>query len=434
MEEVIEKLESQGKNTLAKIIRDYGETDIDKYSENIWKYTNKFIIEEELINAFKIEFKRVGINESKWNNIISSIRKYKTIQTATHIGLLDSTSVPAFAIHSIALRKIPEDAYYIVGAFSGIPFSNDSYPGAISWKLENDFNQIIDTQSEYYNIFKKRQKDRLRDVKDEIFNRISLYENDSKNDLVYRSETPNTFKKVYPYLNDSIKKYLKYSEAEKDFTKIMLNSCQDFSQKLFDNKKIIYIDINEVVTNYLLLVLKNKHHFIYKMFFNKDINKKIIDKWSKDTSFFYDVVNFKNSKKQVSAYIDGFMLKNQVTEERITPEDLIKKLKKERLCPGTFVVFTALAFLNGLQCLGSFKQVGYLTKYKEKWLEIDLLPQNVLEVKTDALTTGIIPSKKMQYLTAIDIILGDSFDYKKDIKILNDLIIPIKEKLINFKA
>ncbi len=430
--ELINTLKSQGKETLANVIEQNGALSILEYSKKLWNYSTNIQLEEELKEAFRIEFRRIGIDESLWNEIINSLDKYRTIQTAPHTGLIDSTSVPALTLHSVALAGIPPDAWYVVGTFSGIPFGNDSYPGALSWNKDTDFKYVINENSEYYSLFKKRQADRMRDVKEEKFNRLALYSNTDRDDLVYRSKIPETFTNIYPYLTNPVKDYTKYNSGETDFTKVMVNTTTKFSQEFFNNNKIIYLDINEVISNYLTLVLKNKDHFIYKMFFDESTHKKVMDIWSKDAHFFYDLIDSQNGKKQVHAYIDNMLLKNTKDEEDITPLVLIDKLKNTRFCPGVFIGFTVLSFLNGFQCFGSFKQISYLTDYKKTWLESSLLPVDIKNVKTDSLTTGSLPNEESRYVTAIDIVLGKNWKFDPNLT-LNEILLPMQDRLLGFK-
>src|SRR3989344_5647223 len=109
--QLIEILKSQGKDTLANVIRDHGDLSISLYSKYLWEYDTQIPLEPSLIQAFQIEFKRLNIDEIKWKEIINSLEKYRTLQTAPHTGLLDSTSVPAMALHTVALESIPSDAY-----------------------------------------------------------------------------------------------------------------------------------------------------------------------------------------------------------------------------------------------------------------------------------------------------------------------------------
>lgn len=169
------------------------------------------------------------------------------------------------------------------------------------------------------------------------------------------------------------------------------------------------------------------------MFFDLDTHKQVMDIWSKDAHFFYDLVDSQNGKKQVHAYIDEFILKNKINEEHITPYSLINKLRNDRLCPGVFLGFTILSFLNGFQCFGSFKQVTYLADYKNTWLESGLLPVDIKNIRTDSLTTGALPNTEMQYVTAIDMILNTKWNPNDNVNCFNDIILPMQDRLIGFK-
>lgn len=431
--ELVATLQSQGKDTLASVIESRGGFSVADYSKYLWSYTTGIQLEPELVQAFKMEFQRLEIDESKWDAIINSLNKYRSIQTAPHTGLLDSTSVPALTLQWLTMQSLPEDAYYVVGTFSGIPFGNDSYPGALSCSKQYGLENLINKDCTDFTMFQKRQDDRNRDVPSDMYNRIALYDNKNRDELVYRSTVPEIFKNTYSNLTKPVQDYLVYKNNESDFTKVMLLSATKFAQKFFNNEKIIYVDINEVVSNYLTLVLQNTNHFVYKMFFDKEAHKQVIDIWSHDAHFFYDMVDNKNGKKQVHAYIDEFILKNGKNEEQITPEILVNKLKNDRLCPGVFLGFTILAFLNGFQCFGSFKQVGYLTDYKNTWMENNILGVDITSVRTDSLTTGILPNENERYLTTLDIVLGSSWNPARYVQDFNDIILPMQDRLIAFK-
>ncbi len=433
LQDLTASLNSQGKHILANVIDKFADYSIENYSKYLWDYNTDISLEPELVQAFKMEFTRLGIDEGEQDKIIESLVKYRTLQTAPHTGLMDSTSVPAFTMHYIGTKSLPDDAYYVVGTFSGIPFGNDSYPGAISFSKETDFEDVIKPDSPALNEFKKKQSDRERDVVNEKWNRISLYDKSLRDELVYRSTVPQIFKDNYNNFSEIVADYLVYKDGDTDFTKVMLNSVQKFSRNLFRNDRLVYIDINEVITNYLTLVLNNKDHFIYKMFFDAGVHKQIIDTWSRDAHFFYDMVDSKNGKKQVHAYIDDLVLKNGLNETELTPEILIKKLKDDRLCPGVFIGFTILAFLNGFQCFGSFKQVGYLSEYKDIWMKSNLLGIDISSVRTDSLTTGTLPHESEKYYTAIDILLGKTWQPNNYVTKFSDIITGMEERLLAFK-
>lgn len=426
LSELLQKLKTDGKEVLANTISNFGNLSIKEYSEKLWTYSSNISFEPALKEAFRKEFDRVGIEKFEQEKILISLEKYRTVQTAPHTGFHDSARL--LTSHSIALASIPEDAYYVCATFSGIPYGNDSYPGALTFTKKYDFRDIIEN-AELIKEAEKKQSDRERDLLDDGYNRLSLYPARDRDMLVYKSTTNEVYKKYFPTFKSPIKDILKNDES---ITKNMLYTNQKIFSQIFPNKKIICVDKNEIVSNYLQIVLRDKEHFMYKIFFDKDMHEKIIKIFSTDEHFFYHSREDGTSERGEHAYIENFVLKSKSLNEEITPDTLIDKLKNGKLCPGIFVGFTIFAFLNGFQCFGSFKQVGYLTLYKNMWLENNLLPFDIKNVVTNSLTTGGIPDEKFRKLTPIDILLGSEWKVDNKEK-FGEYLLAIKDVLLAFK-
>lgn len=423
---MIENLRGDNKIVLADIIEKNKDLSIKDYSKKLWEYDTDISFEPALKEAFIKEFERLGIEKSEQEKILESLEKYRTVQTAPHTGFHDSSRF--LTSHAIALSSIPKDAYYICATFSGIPYGNDSYPCAFTFTKKYNFEDIIENN----NLLKeaeKKQSDRERDLGDDGYNRLSLYPARDRDMLVYKSITNEVYQKYLPTFKSPIKDIL---IDEKSMTKNMIYTNQKILSKIFPDKKIICVDKNEIVSNYLQIVLRDKEHFIYKIFFNKEIHEKIIKIFSTDEHFFYHSREDGTSERGEHAYIENLVLKSKSLNEEITSEILIEKLKDTKLCPGIFVGFTIFAFLNGFQCFGSFKQVGYLSKYKDMWAKNNLLPFDIKNVATDSLTTGGIPDERFRKLTPIDILLGSEWKIDEEEK-FGEYLFSIKEVLLAFK-
>lgn len=426
LSEFLQKLNNDGKEVLANTIVNFGHLSINKYSEKLWAYNSSIPFEPALKEAFRKEFDRVGIEKSEQEKIIVSLEKYRTVQTAPHTGFHNSARL--LTSHAIALASIPEDAYYICATFSGIPYGNDSYPGAFTFTKKYDFRDVLDND-ELIKEAEKKQSDRERDLGDDGYNRLSLYPARDRDMLVYKSTINEVYKKYFPAFKSPIKDILISDES---MTKDMLYTDKRILSHIFSDKKIICVDKNEIVSNYLQIVLRDKEHFMYKIFFDKDVHEKIIQIFSTDEHFFYHSRENGTSERGEHAYIENLVLKSKSLNEEITPDILIEKLENGKLCPGIFIGFTIFAFLNGFQCFGSFKQVGYLTRYKNIWMENNLLPFDIKNVVTDGLTTGGIPDEKFRKLTPIDILLGSEWKIDNEEK-FGEYLLAIKDVLLAFK-
>lgn len=430
--ELILELKQQGKNILADCLENMQDKTAAEYSQELWNTAlSEISIEPALIRAIEKELTRCDYSTEESSRIIDSFKKYRLLQTAPHTGLHEGARL--LSLHWLGTVSMPQDAYYICATFSGIPFGNDSYPGAVSVSSKHAITDLFMSNSLLIPDFVKRDQDRLRDTGDVGFHRISLVPKEYRDTLVYRSQVPEKFWDVWNQLVAPIQNLISQDlQDKKDFTKIMLKSSENSTRRALGRKQIVYLDGNEIISNYLQEVLADKDHFIYKMFFEQDMHAKIMRTWQTNTHFFYEVVSRESGETQTHAYIDSLVLKTKFGETPITPAGLIEKLKNTKLSPGIFLTFTVFSFLNGLTCLGGFKQVGYLTEYKKTWLESELLPHDITAVKTDALTTGMIIDASGHALTPIDVALGSEFNASPSMP-MEELILPIAPILRGFK-
>ena len=95
-------------------------------------------------------------------------------------------------------------------------------------------------------------------------------------------------------------------------------------------------------------------------------------------------------------------------------EKLMQMLQERTLCPGLFIGFSVLVYLNGLNCLGSFEQVEYLAKFKKIWQHFEFegaVPQKQLQ--TRRLSCGRMISKDGKPVYPLDLILGKKAELEK---------------------
>jgi hypothetical protein len=427
--ELIQIFREQDKNVLADILHTQGKDTIQHYSQKLWMYTSKLPFEQVLKNAFIKEFTRLDIPANSHQAIIDSLEKYRSIQTGPHIGFHDSNRL--LTAHTVALASLPEDAYYVVATFSGIPFGNDSYPGALSWSKQHSFEKVLLDEKLIREAYIKHS-DRERDLGIESQYRLTLYPARDRDMLVYRSTVTEQYTTYQKALTPQLKTFFPSTESGASFTKTMLQSYQALLQNTFPGKKIIALDVNEVISNYMQEVLNDTNHFIYKMFFHKETHELMLKHFSTSEHFFYDVHRVGTKEKSVHTYIEQFLLKSSVRSEDITSEKLQHLLQDTKLCPGIFLGFTILAFMNGFQCFGSFKQIHYLSDYKHKWLELNVLKHDITHIKTDSLTTGGVSDEAMRTLTAIDIALGTKWVCNIQ-QTLEEILLPIESVLRAFK-
>src|SRR3989344_5524942 len=133
-ERILIKLRELGKLELALEIEKLWDKTSESYSKEVNTYSPQIEMEPILKIAFTAELKRVGHNDIEIEQIIESLDKNRIIQTAPH--LVPSSGPRMFFIDWLSSLSLDQARYYVVGMYSGIPFSNSFYPGCLSFKKD----------------------------------------------------------------------------------------------------------------------------------------------------------------------------------------------------------------------------------------------------------------------------------------------------------
>jgi len=184
-----------------------------------------------------------------------------------------------------------------------------------------------------------------------------------------------------------------------------------------------------VIRNYLLIVLKDTSHPIHCILFNKKIRQKVFSNFPQEIPIFTIEVSHKNKIRHRSVVLKNCLLQSQNYHLELSPENLIQELQKGVLCPGLFLVFTVLSFINGLRCFGSFEQVEYLADFKQRWLKIDFLDKEIVNrANISSLTSGCCLDESGNAIYPIDLLLGFEWNFPEDIT-LGELMEPLLPRM-----
>lgn len=293
MDSLIKSLRDKGKNNLADCIEENHQKPALLYSKELNAYSPKRALEKEMKDAFRKELQRIGAKDAE--EILDSLEKRRILQTAPHLGATESPRM--LCINWLGSLGVPDDEYYVVAMYSGIPFSNNSRPGRINRKKDS----------------------------------INLFPSSMQDDLVFRSKIPEKLLEVVKTLPNELQKFLPEAKVGDSYTKWALQVCTNIERKILGRENLVYLDINEVVANYLEEIKKKKEHPMHK----------------------------------------------------------IKEMKEMNL----FFAFAPF-LLNHFKCFGSFRQVEYLPQYQKKLAELKFLNDFDLDsVPTASLTTGEFKNK-----------------------------------------
>lgn len=398
MESSIALLEKKGRVQLAKVLKKCGHMPLSEYSQSLYAYQPLCPLEPVLLNAFETKLQQIETTER--DLLLQDLQQHRTIQTSTHLTASEGPSF--FAIHWLSTLGLPENRPYWVSTFSGVPFSNSAWSGCLNYSDRHALNDLLAEESPLFRELKRAEKDRGRDTHER---RISLFPGKMRDALVYRTAISERMADLLPYLCDPLKTLLPQFE-EGPFSQWALQFCQNQMRSLFPDKQMVYLDLNEVISRYLIQVLEDPTHVITRSLFDPQMRNSLLVAFENDLPLFMLPTV---GKRERFASLTLRMVQDDTLPESMdwSPHVLIQKIQTERWCPGLFLMFTILSFLNGFKCLGSYGQVEYLEEFRQGWLQVDLLDEDVVrQVPSDGLTSGRFIDQNNDPLFPLDVIMG----------------------------
>ena len=418
-------LQNAKRPVLADILEKLWELPLLEYSASLWeKPASTPPMEKALLEAFESEFCRIGLSYEQAREFCDSLEKTRILQTATH---LTATEGPTFlALHQLALLGLPPQETYFVGSFSGVPFTNSAWSGCLNYSKRFDLEALISPQAAEFAELKRSDADRSRDSAER---RISLIPGKMRDARVFQSRIPQKLLNLQPHFAEAIRKISPATVCGDDFTVWASQFCTNQLRQIIPQKSLLYFDLNEVIRNYLLKVLQNSTHPLHRLLFERKIRESVFAEFPAETPLFTVEVLHKNKIRQEAVIIQDEMLNSQNYQLELSQQEIIHELETGRLCPGLFLVFTSLSFINGLTCFGSFEQVEYLAEFKRRWLKLDLLEQEVVRtVNISALTSGRCVDEAQAVVHPLDLLLGLEWSFPENITV-GELMKPLLGRL-----
>ncbi|MEC8185347.1 MAG: hypothetical protein VX208_09685, partial [SAR324 cluster bacterium] len=231
---------------------------------------------------------------------------------------------------------------------------------------------------------------------------------------VFGSEVSEKQESLSTHWNDSLKPLMPSAGSGSSFSSWASGFCHNQMKKLFPDSNIVYFDINEVIRNYLLEIMPQSQNRFRGMLLNAKHFQTILESSEVETPLFS--INFKhgNRIRMEPLFLRENRLEGQNYSINMEEEKLVQMLQERTLCPGLFLGFSVLVYLNGLNCLGSFEQVEYLARFKKIWQHFEFegaVPQEQLQ--TRSLSCGRMISKDGKPVYPLDLILGKKAELEK---------------------
>ena len=398
---------------LGEIFSSHWEQTLSEYSKKLYN-PHQPTLEPELLEAFREEWLAMQLPAKKVEQALQQLTELPVLQTSHHVT---PTNGPVFlSLDLISLSGLPQGALYLVAANSGVAFSNPAWTGALSYG-EMELTTLAKIDSPIYRQTLKSAKERKLHGDDN--QRITLIPAKQRDQLVFGTVIEPCHKKKIQDLAPSLSPLVEHMDEGDLYSHWATKSSALIQNRILQTDRILYFDLNQVIKRYLLKTIRLKDHPVSRLLFEDE------NIWS---YFEYPALFLKNHCGKKSNKVDPLIRDAQGLRGRKTglhsgnPQDMLEALAKDHYCPAVFLLFFILRFLNGIKCLGSFKQVEYLEQFRRGWLKIGLdWNLNLEEDQGSSLTTGkLIKDPVIQW--PLDYYLSD-----KTIKLQDYAQVPMGE-------
>ena len=347
---------------LAEIFGEAWQTPLKAYAEKLYR-KNPREIEPELITAFDQELASMGYEPSFIRVILKQLKDIPVLQTSHHIT---PTHGPTFlAIDLICFSGLQPSQLYLIGANSGVAFSNSAWSGALSYGSLS-LEDLLRPDSTAYHRALKADKD--RSTHGDPDRRISLIPSRQRDQLLFGQDLTSYQTELYNQFSDGLQNLMPRMEIAQPFSQWSALAATQTQNQVFKNRKSVIFDINRVISRYLVNILLNQpDHPCSVLLSNAKKSSEILSAFETPPMFLGSYQS-KKSDKVNPLFWKGQGLDGLKTRyEEIRRQELIRQLEEHILCPGLFLLFFILRFLNGIRCLGSFSQIRYLERFRQSW-------------------------------------------------------------------
>ncbi len=351
---------------LCDVFLQYWDTNLKDYATSLYNIDSG-CLENVLKQSITEELEIAGYDTLIIKKAMKQLEQTPVLQTAHHITPTNGPSMLAFDL--ISLSGLKEDQIYLVGANSGVAFSNSAWSGSLSFGLI-PISDLLQSESVVY---KKECKSAInRKDHGDTDNRISLFPSRQRDQLVFNNKISDFQLSLYDQFTDRLKSILPPMNLGEEYSHWAAKSCAEIQKRVLNRQQIIIFDINRVIIRYLIKVLsQDEHHPINKVLFSGSQCSKVQAVFKEPSMFLTSYKGKKSFKVDGLHWHKNGLISKKTGVHPFSRQELIQALEEEKLCPGLFLVFMIVRFLNGIRCLGSFNQIGYLEEFRRNWEELD---------------------------------------------------------------
>jgi hypothetical protein len=396
-EDTARALRAIGRPALAAIVEKEGDTALDAHAARLHVHTPVVPLEPALAAAFREELARRGCAASTVEAALGDLERRRVLQTATHVTASEG---PIFlAMHRLATLGLDPQIPYLVGACSGIPFSNDAAPGCLNVGRRYALSAVIEPGSPAHRARARARAAAEREAPSD--HRISMIPWAMRDASVFHAALPAATREVRASLRPGVRALVPEAPAGDRFVPWALTTAAAILERCL-SRGAVYLDLNVVVARYLETALDDGRHPLHRLLFDTTTRRRVLGALP-SMPLFTAARGPRGTFEPL--HEGGDCLRGPHGDRPLAPAPVLAALRDGQLCPGVYLVFAALALQNGFRCFGGVDQVEYLPLLRDAAASAGFATPSG-DVAACALTTGRTVDDRGEAIHALDVILG----------------------------
>jgi len=358
--------------------------------------------------ALQTEWHRLGQTAPQANALWSQLQQTPVLQTSHH---LTPTHGPSFlSLDLQCLAGLPPGQTYLVGACSGVAFSNTAWSGALCFG-QSRFADLLLPGPALAEALKSQTERAGHSLAEE--QRLSLIPSRWRDQLLFGQPLPERLRELKPQFTPAMQRLLgDFSGDYADFAATTASRIQ----RQITGRELLVFDLPRVVAHYLALLVEagTPHPLLNLLQSPQALNLAPL-------AWMGNVAGKKSFKVEPWNW-DGDSLQGEKSGVILQGWSALQdRLLCRDLCPGVSLVFLCLLHL-GIKALGSFNQVEYLADLRGRATLMNLRAPAPLG---EELTTGrwlfkgqptypldlALQGKKLNSTEFLDLTMGEFWEF-----------------------
>ncbi len=332
--------EKLGRPELAMFLDSYGDWSLRDAASLPWQRVVSGAMDEDLRAAFGEALAEVASGPLA-QRALEVLCRRRVLATASHVGV--SQGPVLFGAHVMASVGAVEGEPLVVGAWSGIPFSNGSgcFQLGAQARVEDWLVPGVVLEAR-----RKAWADRARDCDERRLRLVNAGWSDAP---VWWARCDEVLARNVEALRPEVRELLGEPLIGMPYTSWALRACARLESAVL-GRPVVMVDLGRVLCGYLRRVLERPGHPSRALLTDAGLREQLWGRLPRRALW----TSWESGR--------GGRVRMKVVRDPLSLEDVVRGLDEGRLSPGVWVGFAILSVLHGIRCLGGVDQCEYLPR------------------------------------------------------------------------